>query len=129
LGSYGVGLPLAMPVVRAINATRYRDVQNVTVRTDLHKFNPATKQFELAARGDEFRGLAADDNYVVSFQNLRTGADQLVRERLLWQLTTNGFYRVAQYITWHRNGRVPSFTRKAWLFHSPGPQNQFCFIQ
>jgi hypothetical protein len=127
---YGVGLPTYMPVVRAVDATRRRDVQSVSVRTDLYKLNLATDRLELVARGDIFDGLAADNNYVVSFRNRRTGATQFVREQLQWVLYTNGFYRVAQYITWHRNGRVPGLSRSRWLYHSPGYlDGKYCFVR
>jgi hypothetical protein len=128
-GYGGIGLATYLPTVRAIDATRGRDVQTVSVRSDLYKLNLVTDRPERVAVGETYTGLAADDNYVVSFRDVRTGQRQLIHERLQWILSTNGFYRVRQHITWFRRGRVPGGTSSAWLYHSPGYLNgKYCYV-
>jgi hypothetical protein len=83
-------------------------------------------------RGDWYRTLTSDNNYAISFRNLRTNQIQLRDERLQWVLYENGPYRVAQQIVWHRNGAVPGYrSAYRWLKHYPGYQGgtDFCLIQ
>jgi hypothetical protein len=128
---YGVGLATYFPRVYAVNATRRRDKQVVHVRTDAQQWiNGSWVTF---AKGDVFEGLAADNNYVVSFRNTRTNDIMLVNERVQFILYINGFYRVVQGIYWYKNGKVPRYGPKYHVtFHSPAPveaKNQFCLVQ
>jgi hypothetical protein len=127
---YGVGLATYFPRVYAVNATRRRDKQFVSVRTDAYQWNGSSwVQF---ARGDTFRGFASDNNYVIPFFNTRTGDRSLVHERTQFILYTNGWYQVRQIVRWHRRGRVPGYGPVYRLpFHSPTlieAKNQFCFV-
>ena len=69
-------------------------------------------------------------NAVQSFQNLRTGAGNLLWQRVQFILYRNGGYRVAQSIRWHRNGAVPEASTYRWVKHYPGMQdNSWCLIR
>jgi hypothetical protein len=125
---YGVGLPTYLPQVYAADATRYRDLQWVDVRTDVYELQGSN--WVQIIEGDTYQGLAADDNAVQSFQNLRTGARSLLYQRLQFILYRNGGYRVAQSIRWHRNGAVPADSTYRWVNHYPGMQNSsWCLIR
>ena len=126
--SYGVGLATYLPQVYAANATRRRDLQWVDVRTDLYEVQGTS--WVKIVHGDTYRGLAADNNAVLSFQNLRTGARNLLHQRLQFILYRNGGYRVAQSIRWHRNGVVPANSTYRWVKHYPGMQNSaWCLVR
>jgi len=98
------------------------------VRSDLYV--PTKGGWILSARGDTYRGLAADNNYVLAWTNTRDGARSMYYDPSQWILSTAGFYRVAQKIIWVRNGRVPAYNAYKWAWHSPSPdRNQYCYIQ
>jgi hypothetical protein len=129
-----VGLATDFPRVYAINATRFRDTQYVSMQNivyTLSSSDPATARWVVWARGDWYQGLASDNNYLIAWRNTRTGVyDRFPYEREQFIVKYSGAYRVAQRIVWHRKGNVPGYDPGAWwLSHIPGfAGNQFCIV-
>lgn len=123
---YGIGLPTYLPRVYAWNMTRRRDLQRVATRSDLYQL--VGGQFVLQAQGEVHRGLAADNNYVVSWRNDRTGAQRTIHDRLQWILYTNGFYRVQQHVWWYPTRSLRGYHVHRRLFHTPSADSSWCFI-
>lgn len=130
-GVGGIGLATDLPRVYAADVTRRRDLQYVRVRTDLYHHNGS--RWVQVVKGDVYKALASDNNYVISFRNTRTGEYMLFpNERLQFVLKTSGAFAVSQQIVWDRNRRVRRRYKTGfrWVQHSPRAPNggNYCWI-
>jgi hypothetical protein len=128
-GDHGIGMATYFPAAYAINYTRRRDLQYVTTRSDLWRWDGYN--WNLWGRGDDFVGLAADNQVVQAWTRPSDGDTELRDSRILFYFTSPGFYRVAQRITWRATRRVPGYTTHQWLKHYPGygGGDDFCYIE
>jgi hypothetical protein len=134
LGSFAFGLPTALPSVYAYNTTRRRDRQRVGIQFAAKLHYPGVGWVEQWST-EWYTAWAWDNMRAQAWISDRDGSRHLAWEKMQWQFTQSGNYRILIRV-WHGATKYVTARRTPWVYPAHvggGDENangfpDYCFV-